>query len=45
VFRFTLPARADSELFRDGRIMRVFADVTQQLDNRGVIEIYPLAVF
>jgi hypothetical protein len=45
LFRFVLPASKDGELFRDGRRMHVFGDVTQQLDSQGVIEIHPLAVF
>lgn len=45
VFRFALPAKSDSDLFRDGRVMRVFGEVSQPLNSRGVVEIHPLAVF
>jgi len=45
VFRFKLPAQADSALYRDGNSIRVFGDVIQPLDKNGVVEIYPLAVF
>lgn len=45
LFRFTLPAKADSDFLRDGRSMHAFGEVTHQLDEKGVILIHPLAVF
>lgn len=45
VFRFTLPAKFDSDLFHDGFRMRVFGDVIQGGENSSILTIHPLAVF
>ena len=45
VFRFTLPSKFDSNVFRDGFRMRVFGDVIQGGENSSVLTIHPLAVF
>lgn len=45
VFRFSLPARFDSDVFHDGFQMRVFGDVIQGGENSSIVAIHPLAVF
>lgn len=45
VFRFTLPSRFDSILFRDGAKMRVFGDVIEDENDPTVLTINPLAIF
>ena len=45
IFRFTLPAKFDSDLFQDGFRMRVFGDIIQGGENSSILTIHPLAVF
>jgi hypothetical protein len=45
VFRFTLPSKFDSALFRDGAKMRVFGDVVEGENDPTVLTINPLAIF